>query len=121
MSDDDRDTVADVLAEAYPEPKHCAMLAMLEADAEPGDLDYDDWVKPMRMTDGRVCLKADLGDMGCVIFMMMKGTLVSMWDDGVVGGNQNEVEEYLKNNLDRDDVDVVPVLREDTPFGSDNE
>lgn len=96
--------------------------AFVEAtNIEPDDLTYEDWVRPMKLTGGRVCLRLDLPGWDADVFVSRRG-------DGMLieTADTDEFAPFptnptaLKNDIEKADT-VEPVLREDTPFGGEGD
>jgi len=117
MSETEAETVADVLA-AVDDPS----TWKLEEVADPviddlPDMTYEDWVHPMKVTGGRVCLEFEFDYVGGTAWACRQasGHLAvrqDNWEDAEVPAMG-----YVEYCLERDSVHVTPVLREDTPFG----
>ena len=80
-------------------------------------LSYEDWVLPMKLSGGRICLRLEWKDVCWYVRRDGFGRIKASDD--------STPEEYdykgLRSALDDPDVDVTPVLLEDTPFSKDDD
>jgi len=110
------ETVADVLREVCDDEcwKMIDRVEMPEM-AQP-EMGYEDWVRPMKLTGGRVCLRVSDAAHDEEWFYTMEGAGLYYNPRAPfksVGPPRSVA--FLKRDLDSD-VDVTPVLRADTPF-----
>jgi len=110
------ETVADVLEKLDRRGRPVPLLYHVRGDLPADALDYEDWVRPMKITDGRVCIKFE-----------HTGLPAPSWATWRPDGLHYRVSEgteyvsdtasyYVKHNLPDARMKVIPVLREDTPF-----
>lgn len=116
MAGDD-ETVADVL-EAIRTPAAGEKLAnVVFGDLDPDQLTFEDWVRPMKLTGGRVCLEIRHGDSEPAWAQWTPNGLEVRDRDRTPDMNPVDVVNRIKTLLPRDDWAFEAVLREDTPFG----
>lgn len=115
----DSETVADVLNDADLWASVEPLYWVARGDKDPDELDYKDWVRPMKLTGGRVCLRLerDGGDRPGFLTVDGAGFLRWMVDDGRPSSLPHPDE--LRQHLDDPELTITPVLREDTPFGGE--
>lgn len=119
MTTDDAETVAEVLEETIHSHGHTAMYRLLKGRMDASELSYEQWVNPMKLTGGRVCLRCDWEGNVWFHARCMAGMLVTV--DRGADPEDTDVSSpaQVQNHLNGADVSVTPVLREDTPFGED--
>lgn len=114
------EAVADVLAELRTEegPEPLELIARGDGRAEA--LTYEDWVRPLKLTGGRVCLRASTPVVDIYTRRRSDGVLETTAVD-VLG---NEVGRHTISPQDLKQAlrfnPPEPVLRADTPFGGDD-
>jgi len=117
MSDGD---VADVIAEHMDPTRHGRLLSVARTGSVPDGMGYEDWVRPLKLSGGRVCLREDPPDglqPAVFDYTIEDGdTLVCQRStDGAVVDADDAVS-WLQDGLAGDETTVRPVLREETPF-----
>jgi len=113
MSDE---TVADVLREVCDDEcwKMIDRVEMPEM-AQP-EMDYEDWVRPMKLTGGRVCLRVQRDTEPPVHLRWTPRGLQVHAPDVLAPKPPLAVAHYLKWAMDSPPLSITPVLRADTPF-----
>jgi len=110
------ETVADVLDVLPDDPDTRPLRDHLQGALSAEHLDYEDWVQPLKLTGGRVCLEFDDSELPGVLYVsrLPSGHLAA---HSTVTGERYAVDPYMTVRLMRaEQVDVTPVLRADTPF-----
>jgi hypothetical protein len=118
---DDAETVADVLRAVDGGGDCEPLLGVAAHPDDPHDLSYEDWVQPMKLTGGRVCLRISYPDNGIdeILYRAKSGV---MKVQSVHGGPVDDaVPTWSKDVLLADETDITPVLRENTPFAEDDD
>jgi len=112
----DAETVVDVLYDLNDLAEVDGMLQLLYGDCQPADLCYEDWIRPMKLTGGRICLRCEWE--GNVWFSYRCGAgLLLCCSSGQPREEAKVVDpDQVKSDLAAPDVDVSPILRSDTPF-----
>jgi len=118
------ETVSDLLWELAGDPDTSVgtawMRHLLDGDADESALDYEDWVRPCKLSGGRVCLRESLGN-GDEVYYSIEGgdTLhaVAVRENNRVPVRNGEAVSWLRAAP----VSTLrPVLRERTPFADDD-
>jgi len=120
MTDAD-ETVADVLR-AVDSPDTWKLEEY--ADPVPGpqpDMEYEDWVRPMKLTGGRVCLRVEPNQGPGFLVEWQPEGLTTWLGDGSEPKQGPDQAAWLKDIIEDTDWNITPVLREDTPFGEGEE
>jgi len=116
MSDQEQETVADVLLPHADDPHVKNLRSFALAGIEAHQLAYEDWTRPLKLTGGRVCLQwrdHTSGYSGYVCWH--PDGLMWQFDDGdrLTGAHAARELQYC---LDDPQVELSPILRERTPF-----
>lgn len=114
------ESVAGVLIDYCPDTGAEAMIDMVLGSRVPSTLSYKDWVRPMELTLGSVCLRFDRD--GGMEYLISTDNGRMAWRFWVDRHDQwcwawappRQVRELLETETPE------PVLREDTPFGEDD-
>jgi len=118
---DDETTVADVIRDTHTTADREPLAAVADGAIDQHTLDYEDWVRPMKLTAGRVCLNVQRPSYSSWVSYEKGGELV--YTKGtkskytVVGPRAIS---WFKDDLDSGRT-ITPVLREDTPFGGESD
>lgn len=112
-------TVADVLAQVNDSGDYTKLEGVLCGSLGPSELNYEDWVKPMKLTGGRVCLREESRYANSAFWYgMANDTLHAYYDGDGRKASGPEAVIWLKSALTEPE-NLTPVLREETPFGGD--
>lgn len=125
------ETVADVIKAAVTDPDAEVDTALMrhlvadEADVEPEELAYEDWILPMELTDGRVVLKiwptwvddlpeAEPDDHALYFRRTEEGLIERAPPDEY--GRSTMSDMHFAPTISAHLPNIEPVLREETPF-----
>jgi len=112
------ETVADRLRQA----RDCwPLLKALTGRKDPEELTYEDWVRPLKLTGGKVCLKVyhDTDNPGYVPCWLRRRSDGMIDVAGEAADDDPLPPKTVKTMLRL--LEVEPVLVEDTPFGEDDD
>ena len=112
------ETVADRLRQA----RHCwPLLKAVTGRKDPEELTYEDWVRPMKLTGGKVCLRVDAtGKHVTYVRRNSAGMLVEFPESPLADDHEQEISpRQFKDWIEQ--FDIKPVLVEDTPYGEDED
>lgn len=111
------ETVAEVLDRHMDSDHVRRMQAVLTGDRDASTLDCEDWVLPMKLTGGRVCLRFDVDHLDEQMWLKRgcDGHLYRLHDVDLLP-LITDPDDVWEHGLNDPHVDVTPVLREDTPF-----
>jgi len=114
------EAVVDVLAEHSDPDGGQRLLSVARTGSVPEGMGYEDWVRPLKLSGGRVCLREDppAALHGDVFHYTIEagGTLVCRRSDDGHTVRADDAVNWLRDALGRDETTVRPVLREETPF-----
>lgn len=115
MTDDE--CVADVLGSTW-SGDETPLYHHLVGDVPERVLDYDDWIEPMAVTAGRICLRLTAPDRTHWIRWDTSGVFRHRTEPSRADGRGERriAEPRLRHWVDQYPVD--PVLIEDSPFGT---
>lgn len=110
------ETVGDVLGHRNDDP-HVDRLLETELEVrDPETLTYEDWVRPMKLTGGRVCLEVEWSGYTWYYARQGDGHLYVLFEarhgDDPLPVTPGDLAEEVR----APETDVRPVLREETPF-----
>jgi len=125
------ETVADVLEAAVTDPDAEVDTAFMrhlvdeESDIGPVDLTYEDWIRPMELTDSRICLKIwpswvdefpeiEPDDRGLYFRRTEEEAIERAPPDE--HGRSTMTDMHFAPTISAHLPNVEPVLREETPF-----
>ena len=125
------ESVVDVLEAAVTDPDADVDTALMrhlvdeEADIGPEDLTYEDWIRPMELTDGRICLKIwpswvdafggiEPDDQALYFRRTEDGKIERAPPDEY--GRSTMSDMHFAPTISAHLPNVEPVLREETPF-----
>jgi hypothetical protein len=112
------ETVADRLRAA----RHCyPLLKAVEGLRSWHELTYEDLTRPSKLTGGQVCLRSRYTDGQPDWFWQVRGDRLYGWigQGPVIEGRQCSRE--LRRDIEAANVEVRPVVVEDTPFAEDDD
>lgn len=115
-ADPDARTVADVLEEVPWGEDAGAMYDMITGSRDPDTLAYEDWVRPLKLTGGRVCLKVRNGMFRWWYLWDPDGLKRVTGTEGVLKDTPPESVQKAKDDITTRHTTITPVLRADTPF-----
>lgn len=107
------ETVAEILLSLDEAPDEVGkMIRYVSGDMDdPDDMTYEDWIRPLKLTGGRVCLRFDWE--GVTWYVSRAGSGRLMAADEL---HDPHPAAATSEALHDPEVDVTPVLRDDTPF-----
>jgi len=113
------ETVVDVLR-ALDQPACDDLLLVADGyDPDRLEMDYEDWVRPLKLTGGRVCLRLHRRPIASDDYVSRApdGLRVVSEEGATLSGKPAVA--YVHGCLSNGAVEAEPVLREDTPFGEE--
>jgi len=112
------ETVLDALESIDADADTLAMRELLTGAVKPATLSYEQWTKPMKLTGGRVCLR--IGEKPETAIWWFMWLPEGMHADCRTAKREigPRAVKTLKQGLAMR-LPVKPVLKENTPFGSD--
>lgn len=95
----------------------CTGLCMVARDVgHGGPVTYEEWVHPLKMTGGQVCLRADQDERDDHFWFTVDGdTIISRSHTGFEDSGVPAMG-CMKRCISIQGISLTPVLREDTPF-----
>jgi len=111
------ETVKDVLDDLEGGPVRWCKLRDVVAYGPDPPMSYEDYINPLKLTGGRVCLEIDRGETTVFVRYRGDGHLehITLGPAGDIRGPSETLIAPLRDSLEEHEVE--PVLREDTPFG----
>jgi len=117
------EAVVDVLAEHSDPDGGERLLSVARTGSVPDGMTYEDWVRPLKLSGGRVCLREDPPDglqPAVFDYTIEDGdTLVCQRSTDGHTVRADDAVYWLQDALRWDGTTVRPVLREETPFADD--
>jgi hypothetical protein len=111
------ETVETVLARLDDNGECGPLFRVATGETHPDCLDYEDWVKPVKLSGGRVAIKEETTAGNTMYYWMEdSSTLHAAPVGGVVKASADRAVLWLRDGISSDSR-LIPVLREDTPFG----
>lgn len=112
---DDAETVKEVLDSLQDQEDVWPMTDLVYGVCNAEDLHFEDWVRPLELTDGQICLRLDPPrDREPVYVSWNNGEIHRMWpyQDRPVESSPG----FVKLRMPNSGYELSPVLRSETPF-----
>jgi len=116
MSEQAQETVIDVLDRESLEAECHELRQFCMGMREATELSYEDWVRPLKLTGGRVCLREGRPDGLAPIWYCWQSDGLRAQAGSIRADNPSRAVTWLKGGISAPTSTLTPVLRADTPF-----
>lgn len=92
------------------------MFGLAVNDQDPSELDVDDYVEPLKLTDGRLSLKMFAAGWNGFEYVTWSDGGLKKWPVGI-DMNIGDIEQrHLESDINDDEIVIRPVMTEETPL-----